>query len=178
MNIVILTGSPRHHGNSNYLADRFQQGAEQSGHHVERFDCTAPNLHDCVACNRCGMNGDCAVHDDFSDILRPRLLEADMVVFVTPMYYFGFSGYLKRVIDRFYAINESLRSAPKKTALIMACAGNDEKNTEPMLLHYRALAAYLGWEDAGTILATGLGAEGSAADTPYCDAAYALGLSL
>lgn len=41
MKIVVLTGSPRHNGNTNYLADRFIAGAQEKGHTVFRFDCAA-----------------------------------------------------------------------------------------------------------------------------------------
>lgn len=177
MNILVLTGSPRRHGNTNHLADRFIQGATERGHSVFRFDCAAHRIHGCLACNRCGMNGDCALHDDF-DLVRPHLLNADLVVFVTPTYYFGFSSYLKNVIDRFYALNGRLKGAPKRTALLTACADSDPDTVAPMLQHYRALAAYLGWQDIGTVAALGVWTEGSVIHTPYSEAAYQLGHSL
>lgn len=126
MKIVVLTGSPRRNGNTNYLADRFIAGAQEKGHTVFRFDCAAHKVAGCMACNRCGMDGDCVLKDDF-DQVRPRLIEADMVVFVTPMYYFGFSAQLKNVIDRFYAINGRIKGAPKKTAFLMAYANTSKK---------------------------------------------------
>lgn len=177
MNILVLTGSPRRHGNSNYLADRFVQGAEERGHSVVRFNCTTLHLRDCLACNHCGMNGDCALHDDF-DLVRPHLLEADLVVFATPTYYFGFSGYLKIIIDRFYAIDGRLRGSGKKTALLAACADGDPATFEPLLQHYRAIARYLGWQDIGTVTASGVWEEGAVKNSPYSDAAYRLGQSL
>lgn len=108
MKITVLTGSPRMNGNTNHMASQFIKGAEDAGHEVYRFDCAKHKISGCVACNACGMNGDCFMQDDFVE-LRPHLLEADMVVFVTPMYYFGFSTQLKAVIDRFYAINGSIK---------------------------------------------------------------------
>ena len=84
MKIVVLTGSPRRNGNTNCLSDRFIAGAQEKGHSVFRFDCAAHKVNGCMVCNRCGMDGDCVLKDDFS-IVRPHLLEADMVVFVTPM---------------------------------------------------------------------------------------------
>ena len=104
MRIVVLTGSPRKNGNSNYLAEQFIKGAKETGHDIFRFDCAFKRVEPCHACNRCGMNGTCIYDDDFLE-LRPHLINADMVVFASPMYYFGLSAQLKRVIDRFYAIN-------------------------------------------------------------------------
>ena len=98
------------------------------------------------------MNGDCFMQDDFSE-LRPHLLEADMVVFVTPMYYFGFSSQLKAVIDRFYAINGKIKGAAKQSAFIMVYANSAYKDAEAMRVHYSTLADYLGWRDMGSVIA-------------------------
>lgn len=110
MKIVVLTGSPRRNGNSAYLAEQFIKGAEEQGHEVFRFDCAMREVGPCRACNRCGMDGPCVLKDDF-DVLRPHLIDADMVVFATPMYYFGVSAQMKRVIDRFYAINGKIKGS-------------------------------------------------------------------
>lgn len=177
MKIVVLIGSPRRNGNTNYLADRFIAGAQEKGHEVFRFDCAAHKVNGCIACNRCGMDGDCVLKDDFS-IVRPHLIEADMVVFVTPMYYFGFSAQIKSVIDRFYAINGRIKGAPKKTAFLMAYANTGEKDAEAMRVHYQILADYLGWTDMGSVIAPGVWTAGSIRNTKYGDEAYRLGRNL
>lgn len=59
MKILVLTGSPRPNGNSNTLADNFIKGAEAAGHKVFRFDAAFKQVHPCIACNSCGMNGPC-----------------------------------------------------------------------------------------------------------------------
>lgn len=177
MKIVVLTGSPRMDGNTNYLAEQFIKGAEENGHSVFRFDCARHKISGCMACNRCGMDGDCVLKDDFA-IVRPHLIDADMVVFATPMYYFGFSAQLKSVIDRFYAINGRIKGAPKKTAFLMAYADTDSKEAQPMLSHYRALTDYLGWEDVGTVVAPGMWPAGAVRNTRYGEEAYRLGKSL
>lgn len=101
-----------------------------------------------------------------------------MVVFVTPCISFGFSAQLKNVIDRFYAINGRIKGAPKKTAFLMAYANTSKKDAEAMLLHYRTLADYLGWEDMGTVVAPGVWTAGSIRNTRYGDDAYKLGKNL
>ena len=129
MKIVVLTGSPRLNGNTNHMASQFIKGAEEAGHEVYRFDCTRHKVAGCIGCNACGMNGDCFMQDDFSE-LRPHLLEADMVVFVTPMYYFGFSSQLKAVIDRFYAVNGRIKGASKQSVFLMAYANTAPQEAE------------------------------------------------
>ena len=177
MKIVVLTGSPRRNGNSAYLAEQFIKGAQEKGHEIYRFDCAFKQVEPCRACNRCGMDGPCVIKDDFNE-LRPHLIAADMVVFATPMYYFGISAQMKRVIDRFYAINGQIKGHYKKAAYLMTYADTAKKEAEPMLLHYRTLMEYLGWESVGEVVASGVWTAGSIRNTRYPEQAYQLGKSL
>ena len=174
MDILVLTGSPRRNGNSAHLAEQFIKGAQESGHNVFRFDCAMHDVHPCRACNACGMDGPCVLKDDFG-IIRQRIIDADMVVFATPMYYFGISAQMKRVIDRFYAINGRIKGHAKKAAFIMTYADTSTKEAEPMLMHYRTLMDYLGWQSVGEVVAPGVWTEGSVKDTKYAEQAYELG---
>ncbi len=177
MKIVVLTGSPRKNGNSAYLAEQFIKGAEEQGHEVFRFDCAFKQVEPCRACNRCGMDGPCVIKDDFG-MVRQHIIDADMVVFATPMYYFGVSAQMKRVIDRFYAINGQIKGASKKAAFLMTYADTSKKEADPMLLHYRTLMDYLGWTSVGEVVAPGVWTVGSIRNTDYPRQAYLLGKSL
>ena len=48
MKITVLTGSPRENGTSNYMADEFIRGAEESGHEVYRFDTARADIKNCI----------------------------------------------------------------------------------------------------------------------------------
>ena len=176
MKILILTGSPRKNGNSNTLANHFTQGAEEAGHQIVRFDAAFKNVHPCTGCNSCGMNGPCIFKDDF-EFVRQHIVDADMVVFATPMYYFGISAQLKTVIDRFYAVNGQIHR-PKKAALIMTYADNSPEKEGVIINHYNVLLNYLGWQDAGQIIAPGVWPVGAVNHTAYPRQAYELGKSL
>lgn len=177
MKIVLLTGSPRRSGNTNHLADQFTRGAQEAGHEVFRFDAAANNVKPCLGCNHCGMEGPCVHKDDFSLVLRPALEKADMVVFCSPMYYFGFSAQIKTVIDRFYALNGTLHS-PRKAAFLMAYANMSAKDAEAMTSHYRTIVDYMGWDDVGNVIAPGIWTAGSIKGTQYASKAYELGKNL
>ena len=176
MKILVLTGSPRKNGNSNTLADYFIKGAQEAGHEIVRFDAAFKNVHPCIACNRCGMDGPCVFKDDF-EFVRTHIVDADMVVFATPMYYFGVSAQLKAVIDRFYAINGKIHR-PKKAALLMTYANSAASQAQPIKSHYEVLLDYLGWQDAGQIIASGVWTAGAIESTLYPQQAYELGKSL
>ena len=94
MKIVILFGSPNRSGSTGILADEFTRGAEEKGHEVERFDVCHMNVHPCLGCVKCGYEGPCVQKDDV-ELIRQKLLRADMVVFATPLYYYGMSAQLK-----------------------------------------------------------------------------------
>lgn len=173
MDILILTGSPRKDGNSNFLAEEFMRGAQEAGHRTFRFDAAEADVHPCIACNSCGMDGPCVFKDDFETVRR-HIIPADMVVFATPMYYFGISAQLKAVIDRFYAINGKIH-VPKKAALLMTYANTADSQSQPITSHYDTLLDYLGWSDAGRVIAPGVWTAGSIKSTRYPQMAYELG---
>lgn len=178
MKIVVLTSSPRKNGNTNHLAEQFIKGATEVGHDIFRFNCAEKEVHSCIACDRCGNDdGQCVFHDDFYE-LRPHLKEADVVVFVTPMYYFGVSSQLKQVIDRFYSINGALQRSPKKAVFLMAYADTDPVEAEPMISHYHTLLRYLKWKDAGMVIAPGMWPVGAVNGSKYAQQAYELGKTI
>ena len=176
MKILVLTGSPRKGENSATLADNFIKGAEEAGHKVVRFDAAFKNVHPCIGCNKCEMDGPCIFKDDF-EFVREHIVDADAVVFATPMYYFGISAQLKAVIDRFYAINGKIHR-PKKAVLLLTYANTSDSEAEPIKKHYEVLLNYLGWQDAGQVIASGVWPVGAVEHTKYPQKAYELGKNI
>ena len=176
MKILVITGSPRKNGNSNTLADHFIRGASEAGHEVVRFDSAFKEVHPCIGCNKCGMNGECVFKDDF-EFVRKHIVDADLVAFAVPMYYFGISAQIKAVIDRFYAVNGKIH-VPKKAVLMMTYANTAARQAEPIVSHYKVLLDYLGWTDAGQVIASGVWPVGAVNHTKYPEQAYQLGKSV
>ena len=104
MNILILQGSPRLNGNTAKMATAFARGAKSAAHSVRLVNVFEKVIHDCTACEYCHTKGkgQCIQQDGMQDIY-PHLLEMDMLVLASPIYYHGVSGQLKCAIDRFYA---------------------------------------------------------------------------
>lgn len=174
MNILVIESSPHKHGSSNLLAEEFIRGAKEAGHTVSVFDAAHADLHPCLGCEVCGMSGPCVQKDDMAQ-LRDRLLETDMAVFVTPLYYFGFSAQLKIVIDRFYSFNGRLTSRKLKTALIAAAWNSDPWTMQDLKAHYETLCRYLHFENQGEILGTGCGTVSMTKHTKFPKKAYEFG---
>ena len=177
MKILVLQGSPHQNGASNLLANQFIRGARESGHNIEILDAAHMELHPCLGCGRCGMDGSC-IHRDDNHIIRDALLSADMAVFVTPIYYFGMSAQLKMVIDRFYSYTIKLSHRHLKTALITASWDDDEDVMPYTAEHYKKLCRYMNFKNCGMILGLGCGTPELAERSIYMQRAYEFGKSI
>lgn len=131
----------------------------------------------CLGCDHCGMNGPCIQNDDMSQ-LRKDMLDHDMIVFVTPLYYFGISAQLKAAIDRIYSFTMELSSMHKKTAFICAAWNSSQGTMDAVKMHYEALVDYMHFQDVGSILATGCGTPSMTLRSPFMEKAYQLGKSI
>lgn len=174
MKIVVLTGSPHKNGTSNTLVDEFVKGAEEKGHDVTRFDTAFLKVHPCIGCDHCGMNGPCVFNDDMPNILD-TILDSDMIVLATPVYYFGFSSQIKSVIDRFYSRNGKIQSKHLKSVFIATAWNNDDVVMSGIKKHIDILIDYLNLENIGMILAKGYGYVGAPLEEKYKKEAYELG---
>ena len=177
MNILVLEGSPNRHGSSNLLADEFIRGAREAGHTVSVIDAAHADLHPCTGCVRCGYEGPCVQKDDM-ETFQGQILRAEMLVFVTPLYYYGMSAQLKTLVDRFCAINSSITRRHMKSALLSAAWNADDWTFEALAAHYRTLVRYLDLDDQGMVLGAGCGTPAMPARSRYPKQAYALGRQL
>ncbi len=182
MKITVITGSPRKNGTSNYLADEFIKGAKESGHEVYRFDSAHAEVKNCIGCNACamgeGVNPKSCIHkDDFVE-LRENLLNSDVIAFVTPIYYFGMTSTIKKVIDRFYSIDPQLKNGNKKGILISVQHAPVDAVKKPINIHYQAILNWLNMENVGIINAIGIESVEHLKQTNYPEQSYNLGKSL
>lgn len=105
MKIVMLEGSPNTQGSSNMLAEEFARGAKETGHEIVTISAAHSRINPCTGCVSCGYDGPCVQKDDMGQI-RQEILGADMLVFVTPLYYYGMSAQLKILVDRFCGVEQ------------------------------------------------------------------------
>ena len=174
MKILILNGSPHAAGTTSVLRKAFEEKALARGCQVTTFHTAKEDLHPCLGCDHCRTtNSDC-VYKDSMEKLNPLLLEADCVVFVTPLYYFGMSAQIKMAIDRFYANNTTLREIPKKAMLIAACGDSDSWALDALDAHYHTLCHYLHWENVGELNAIGMYTPADLPNSNYVEEAAAL----
>lgn len=178
MKIVVINSSPHSDdaSTSKYLASRFIDGAKSAGHDVFAFDAAKEDTHPCIGCDKCGMDGPCVFKDAIENTLMPKMLDADLIVLVTPLYYFGMSAQLKTIVDRFYSRTGKLHG---KKSIIMSTAWNSADWTmEALAAHYETLVRYMEWQDVGQVWATGCGARSLVERSEFADAAYKIGANL
>lgn len=178
MKILVITGSPHKKGTSALLADEFIKGAQEKGHNVFRFDAAFEELHPCAACENCKTGEKRCIYKDGMEKLNQKLFEADVVVFVTPLYYFGFSSQIKMVIDRFHASNHKIINTNKKAILLATSAAANDWTMDGLVTNYKNIVRFLGWRDVGMLLATGCPVREVIEKTEFPKKAYELGKNL
>lgn len=174
MKIVILLGSPNRNGSTHLLAECFRQGAQEAGHTVEIIDVAHADIHPCTGCIHCGYEGPCSQKDDVEGI-RAKILDADMMVFATPLYYYGMSAQLKTLVDRFCAFNSSIHGKHMKSVLLTVAWNGDYWTFDALEAHYKTLVRYLNLEDMGMVLGYGCGTLSMTKHSAYPQEAYQLG---
>lgn len=178
MKIVVINSSPHseRQSTSRYLAKKFIDGANSKGHEIFVFDAANEETNPCQGCDTCGMNGPCIFQDAIETKLMPKMLEADLLVLVTPLYYFGMSAQLKTIVDRFYSRTTKLNG---KKSIFMATAWNTADWTMTALKnHYETLVRYMNWQDVGQVWAIGCGYRSAVEKSEFGDLAYKIGENL
>lgn len=156
MNILVLNGSPRPKGSTAQLVAAFVEGAENAGHTVHRVDVARKKIAGCLGCEYCHTkgNGVCVQQDDMRAVY-PLLMEADMLVLASPIYYHNFSGQLQCAINRFYAIGfPEILTRLKKAALILA-SGDEDVYGGALYEYENSFLGFLKLENMGIFTAHG-----------------------
>ena len=104
--ILVISTSPRKGGNSDALADALIQGAREAGHRVEKVSLSDKTIGFCKGCLTCVKTQRCIIHDDAEPIVQ-KMLAADVLVFATPVYYYGMCGQMKTLLDRANSLYDS-----------------------------------------------------------------------
>lgn len=177
MKIIVLQGSPNIKGSTSILSEEFIRGAKEKGHEVTRFDVSRMNIKPCIGCVACGYEGPCVQKDD-NEIIKAALLNADIVVFASPLYYFGMTAQLKAVVDRFCSYNSSLNRKHLKSALLTVAWEDNDWAFDALMSHYHTLVKYLNLEDLGHVIGYGCGTPSMTEASIYPHKAYELGKSL
>ena len=173
--IVVISGSPRKNGNSFAMTEAFIKAAEAKGHNVTRFDAAMMKIGGCHACETCFKTGKACSFDDDFNIIAPAILEADAVVFTSPVYWYSIPAQIKGVIDRIYSLVIGGKDiAGKECALITCCEEDDMSVMDGVRIPIERSVALLKWHMVGEVLVPGVLNVGDIENTDGCKQAAAL----
>lgn len=173
-NILIISASPRKNGNSDVLCNSFLEGAKESGNTVEKVFLRDKKINYCVGCGHCFSNvGKCSQKDDMVELFD-KLVEADVIVLATPIYFYTMNGQMKTFIDRLCPIYTKLEN--KDFYYIMTAAEPDKSIMERTVNEFRGLTACLSNPvEKGTIYGVGLWNVGEVENTEFVKQAFDFG---
>lgn len=171
--VLILSGSPRRGGNSDILCDEFAKGAKESGHEVEKIRVDEKNIGYCKACYACKNGGVCAIKDDMAEVLQ-KMIDADVLVLASPVYFYSIDAQLKSVIDR--TVARWLEVKDKEFYYIVTMADEDISSADTTLECFRGYADCVsGAKEMGVIIGSGVYEKGEIHDTEAMKKAYEMG---
>ncbi|WP_240841847.1 flavodoxin family protein [Acidaminobacter sp. JC074] len=148
MKIVILNGSPRPMGNTRTLLEEFRTGLEENTEALVDFiDLQDKTILPCEACNACGHTGRCK-HKDSTNEIMPLITEADVIVFGTPVYWWGVTAQMKLMIDKFYTWHHVSYKVPNKKIGVIAVGGAAVGDEQYDLIsnQFKCISNFLKWD--------------------------------
>jgi len=165
--VLGIMGSPRIKGNTDLLLDEALRGAKSQGAEVEKIVVDKLKIAPCKEYLGCFKDGNCVIRDDM-DKIYPKLLEADVVIIASPMFFYGVSSQAKALIDRCQALwarkhilkQKSLPNGRRKGAFIAVGATKGKRLFEGAILTVKYFFEAIGVEYADELLIRGVDARG------------------
>lgn len=173
MKMLVVLGSPRKGGNGETLARKVGDIVEQSGAQVDYIRLNDLSLRPCQGCGGCDKTGSCVVKDDMTDIYT-AVDNADRVVLVSPVYFYGLSAQCKIFGDRFqarwarkYLLKERVRPEDgRKGYLISTAATTGKKIFDCSVLTAKYIYDAMDMEHGGELLVKGVDKRKAILDHP------------
>ncbi len=172
--VLILSGSPRKGGNSDTLCDEFMRGAKEAGNDVEKIRISEKKIGYCRACYYCQKSGGkCIIDDDMGEIMQ-KIIDADVIVLSSPVYFYSIDAQLKTVIDRTVARWTEVKD--KEFYYIATSADASRGSQERTIECFRGYADCVeGAVERGIIYGTGVYQVGEISGSPALKEAYEMG---
>lgn len=177
MKVLILSSSPRRHGNSDLLCDEFMRGALDAGHEVAKVFLRDKEINYCIGCDGCRRTGGrCLIDDDMAKILT-QMIMSDVIVMASPVYFYSMDAQMKTLIDR--TVAKYIKIINKDFYFIVTAADSNKQALERTIEGFRGFMDCL--DDAkekGVIYGTGVWQKGDVLNTDLMMQAYEMGKSL
>jgi len=157
MKVLAVVGSPRKGGNTDVLIDQMIGGAAGAGAEVEKVYLNDLKITPCQACYACKKKPGCVIKDDMQK-LYPKIMEAEGLLFGTPVYWWTVSAQMKCFLDRWFALLDSNYKslvAGKRIGLAVVCQDPGTKAmTDPILHMFKEGMDFIGIKYVGEVTAS------------------------
>lgn len=166
MKVLGIMGSPRIKGNTDLLLEETLKGAKSQGADVEKIVVDKLKIAPCKEYLGCFRDGNCVIRDDM-DAIYPKLLEADIVIIASPIFFYGVTSQVKALIDRCQALwarkhilKQTLPDGNRKGAFIAVGATKGKRLFEGVILTVKYFFEAIGVEYADELLVRSVDARG------------------
>jgi multimeric flavodoxin WrbA len=179
--ILGVIGSPRKRGNTHLLVSRILDGAKEEGAVTETLFLNDLNIRECDGCHACWRGKQCSKKDDMNTVY-PKIMQSDIIIFGTPVYWYGPTALMKCFIDRFVYFNCPGNRAKirNKSGVIVVPFEEETPKTDDLLVSFfKKSLQYLEIKLIGKILVPGVSRRGDIIKkVDRLDEAYTLGKRL
>ena len=151
-------GSPRKNGNTDVLVSKILEGAQGAGATTEKIFLVDLTIKECDGCHSCWKGNECNKLDDMNN-LYPKIIESNILIFGTPVYWYGPTALLKLFLDRFVYFNspENREIIKEKSAILVVPFEEDNlKTAEPLIIMFEKSFEYLNLPIIDTIIVPGV----------------------
>lgn len=172
--VLILSASPRKNGNSDTLCNEFIRGANESGNITEKIFLRDKKINFCMGCGVCNNTHKCVQKDDMAEILN-KMVNADVIVMATPVYFYTMDGQMKTLIDR--TVPRYTEISDKDFYFIVTAADTDKSMMRKTIECFRGFTedCLKNPHEKGIIYGTGAWKVGEIQNNPAMDEAYQMG---
>lgn len=112
--VLIISSSPRRKGNSEILCNQFSKGAREAGCEVEKIKLNDYSIYPCIACDYCHKHDNICFRKDDANTIIQKMVDADIWVLSSPVYFYSVTAQMKLLIDRVYAREFEIRESDRR----------------------------------------------------------------
>jgi len=156
--VLGIIGSPRRKGNTHLLVESILKGAGDGGARTELLFLGDKMIRECDGCHACWKKKACTKNDDMNEIYE-KIAGSDVIVFGTPVYWYGPTALIKGLIDRcvYFNCKENREKIKNKIAILAIPFEEDDPATADLTVaFFKKSLGYLEMHLVGTILAPGV----------------------
>ena len=137
MKIVSICGSHRRHGNTETLLKAFDDEFRKAEPDMKNklFSISDMDINPCRSCLKCQKKENCVIKDDFGKVAL-RMMQSDIILLGSPVYFSDVSAQIKALIDRTYSLWHKKMLKGKKVILIAAAAEEGTGHTIDSMRHW------------------------------------------